>query len=105
MAHTFIVGSDLFSFANSDWDLVSRRVASPQDSAVAKGGNGEYIAATGKTFNARTEVVLTYRAKKNDAALAVAVSLGLADPVSGYRSSTPLTCTSARCAPSSSPPR
>jgi hypothetical protein len=84
MAHTFVVGADLFSFANSDWELVKRRVASPQDSAVAKGGDGEFILATVKTFNARTEVVCDYRAKKNTAALAVAVSLGLADPVSGY---------------------
>jgi hypothetical protein len=84
MAHTFIVGADLFSFADTNWELVKRKLSEPNDSSAAKGGNGEYIPATAKTFNARQEAVLTYRAKVNDAELPVAVSLGLADPVSGY---------------------
>lgn len=84
MPNTFVVGDDLFSFADSNWALTGRSVAAQLDNAVPKDGAGEFVPAAGKTHTPRTEVTCEYTAQVYTAALTVALSLGLADPVSGY---------------------
>ena len=83
MAHTFIVGADLFSFADTNWELVKRKLANQISNEVAKGGDGEYIPATEQSYDEKQEITLVYRAKSKADALAVAISLGLAC-TSGY---------------------
>lgn len=83
MAHTFGVGEDLFDFADENWGLVKRKMGNPIDSAVSKGGDGEYWPDTEVSYNERQEVTLLYRAKSKNDGLAVAISLGLAC-TSGY---------------------
>ena len=83
MAHTFVVGADLFNFANDDWGLVKRKTANQVSNAVAEDGGGEYWPDTEQSFDPKTEITLLYRAKVKTDALAVAVSLGLAC-ASGY---------------------
>lgn len=84
MSNTFIVGADLFGFADTNWGLVKRKRGELVDNAVAKGGDGEYIPVSEVSYNERQDITLVYRAKVKDAALAVLLSLGLADPTSGY---------------------
>ena len=83
MAHTFIVGADLFEFADASWELVKRKRGNAIDNAVATGGDGEYMPDTEQSYNERQEITLTYRAKTKDAGLDVDISLGLAC-ASGY---------------------
>ena len=83
MAHTFIVGEDLFSFADTNWELVKRKRSNQVSNAVAKGGDGEYMPDTEQSYDEKQEITLMYRAKSKEAALAVAISLGLAC-TSGY---------------------
>lgn len=83
MAHTFIVGEDLFSFADTNWELVKRKRSNQVSNAVAKGGDGEYMPDTEQSYDEKQEITLMYRAKVKTAALPVAISLGLAC-TSGY---------------------
>jgi hypothetical protein len=83
MAHTFIVGADLFSFADSSWELVKRKLANQISSEAAKGGDGEYMPDTEESYDEKQDVTLVYRAKSKADGLAVAISLGLAC-ASGY---------------------
>jgi hypothetical protein len=83
MAHTFIVGADLFSFADANWELVKRRVGNQISSEAAKGGDGEYMPDTEQSYDEKQDITCIYRAKSKADGLAVAVSLGLAC-ASGY---------------------
>jgi len=83
MAHTFIVGADLFSFADANWELVKRKIANQVSNEVAKGGDGEYMPDTEQSYDEKTDITLVYRAKSKADGLAVAISLGLAC-TSGY---------------------
>lgn len=83
MAHTFIVGADLFSFADTNWELVKRKLANQISNEVAKGGDGEYMPDTEQSYDEKQDITLVYRAKSKADALAVAISLGLAC-TSGY---------------------
>ena len=40
MGNTFIVGADLFDFADANWALVNRKVPDQKDNAAPKGGYG-----------------------------------------------------------------
>jgi hypothetical protein len=83
MAHTFVVGADLFDFANDDWGLVKRKLANQISNGVASDGGGEFWPESEESFDEKQEITLTYRAKVKTDALDVAISLGLAC-TSGY---------------------
>ena len=84
MAHTFIVGADLFGFADDNWELVKRKIGRQIASEVAKGGDGEYMPDTEQSYDQKTDITLVYRAKSKADALPVAISLGLVNETSGY---------------------
>lgn len=77
MAHSFIVGADLFAFADANWELVKRRNARHISNEVAVGGDGEYMPDTEQEYDKKNDVTLVYRAKSKADALPVAISLGL----------------------------
>jgi hypothetical protein len=83
MANTFVVGADLFAFADTNWALIKRRYANQISNGVASDGGGEYWPDSEESFDEKQEVTLTYRAKVKTDAVAVALSLGLAAS-SGY---------------------
>jgi hypothetical protein len=84
MAHSFIVGADLFGFADDNWELVKRRNARQISNEIAKGGDGEYMLGTEQSYDKKNDVTLVYRAKSKANALAVAISLGLLNADSSY---------------------
>jgi hypothetical protein len=83
MAHTFVVGADLFEFADTNWGLIKRKTANQISNGVASDGGGEYWPDTEQSYDEKQEITLLYRAKVKDDALPVALSLGLAC-TSGY---------------------
>jgi len=77
MSHSFIVGADLFGFADASWELVKRRNARQISNEVAKGGDGEYMPDTEQDYDKKNDVTLVYRAKSKADGLVAAISLGL----------------------------
>jgi len=83
MAHTFIVGADLFDFADTNWELIKRKTSQQVSNGVSEDSGGEYWPDSEQSFDEKQEVTCLYRAKVKTDGLAVAVSLGLAC-TSGY---------------------